>query len=457
MNLRDYQQRGLDEIRQRLRAGARSVLWQMPTGAGKTASTSYMLGSAASKSRRSWFVVHRRELILQSVRAFTAAGVPHGVVAAGFTESTRREVQICSVQTLARRLERMQAPDLIVWDECHHLAAGSWSSIYRRYPRATHIGLSATPARLDGKGLGEHFDAMVRGPTVRELIDGGYLVPYRAFAPATPDLSKVHTRMGDYVKSEVADLMDRPVLVGNAVDHYSRLARGKRAVVFAISIEASRHVVEAFRSAGIPAEHVDGETPTEARDAAIARFQSGRTLILSNVDLFGEGFDLPAIEAVILLRPTQSLSLYLQQVGRALRPSPGKTEAIILDHAGNILRHGLPDEEREWGLDGERASKRSREDAGPAIRQCLQCYGISRATSLVCQQCGCPFPVKTREVEQVAGELTEIDPLQARRIAKREQALATSLEALIELGRARGYKRPQLWAAHVWQSRQRRA
>jgi superfamily II DNA or RNA helicase len=350
----------------------------------------------------------------------------------------------------------MQAPDLIVWDECHHIAAGSWSSIFARYSRARHVGLSATPVRLDGKGLGDHFDEMVRGPTVRELIDGGFLVRYRAFAPTIPDTAGLHTRMGDYVKSEVANLMDRPRIVGDAIAHYRKLAAGKRAVVFAVSIEASRRVVDGFRAAGIPAEHVDGETPTDERDAAIRRFESGDTLVLSNVDLFGEGFDLPSIEVAILLRPTQSLGLYLQQVGRALRTAPGKSEAIILDHAGNILRHGLPDEDREWTLDGERASKKKKESAA-SVRQCLQCYGISPSAAQVCRQCGSPFPVQAREIEEVAGDLSEVDPLQLRRQAKREQAQSQSLEALIELGRARGYKRPHLWASHVWQSRQRRA
>ena len=352
MKLRPYQQQGLDEIRAHLRDGRRSVLWQMPTGAGKTASTAHMLGSAASKGRRAWFVVHRRELILQSHRAFVDAGVPHGIVAAGFDVSNRRNVQICSVQTLARRLERMAPPDLIVWDECHHLAAGSWSAIYERFPIAVHVGLSATPIRLDGRGLDGHFDVMVRGPSVRELIETGYLVPYRLFAPGTPDLSAVHTRMGDFVKGEVSAVMDKPRVVGDAVDHYRKLAMGRRAVVFAVSIEASHRIVAAFRAAGIPAEHVDGETDARDRDAAIKRFERGETRILSNVDLFGEGFDLPAIEAVIMLRPTQSLSMYLQQVGRALRTSPGKDDALILDHAGNALRHGLPDDDREWSLAG---------------------------------------------------------------------------------------------------------
>lgn len=460
MQLRPYQQHGLDEIRAHLRAGIRSVLWQMPTGAGKTASTAHMLGSAAQKGRRAWFVCHRRELILQSHRAFQKAGVPHGIIAAGFDIAGLRPVQICSVQTLARRLDRVATPDLIVWDECHHLAAGSWSSIYQRFPKAVHIGLSATPQRLDGQGLEAYFTRMVTGPTVRELIEAGFLVPYRLFAPGGgPDLSGVHTRMGDYVKSEVAAIMDKPRIVGDAVEHYRKLAMGRRAVVFAVSIEASHRIVEMFCAAGIPAEHVDGETPTEQRDAAIRRFECGQTRVLSNVELFGEGFDLPAIEAVILMRPTQSLALYLQMVGRGLRTADGKDDCIILDHAGNCARHGLPDDEREWTLAGglERSKRGERDPDDQPIRQCLACYAISPAAMDRCRECGTPFPVRARKVQEVAGELTEVAVLEARRKAKKEQALAGSFEALVELGRMRGYKQPHLWARHVWNAREKRA
>jgi DNA repair protein RadD len=458
MELRPYQAEGIGRLRQHLRDGARSVLWQMPTGAGKTASTAYMLRGAAERGKRAWFIVHRRELILQSHRAFQKAGVPHGIIAAGFDLATRQPVQICSVQTLARRLDRLQPPDLIVWDECHHLAAGSWGAIYERFPKAVHIGLSATPQRLDGQGLDGYFRHMVRGPSVRELIDGGYLVPYRLFAPSSPDLTGVHTRMGDYVRAEAAAAMDKPRIVGDCVEHYRRLAMGRRAVVFAVSIEASHRIVQGFQAAGIPAAHVDGETAADQRDAAIRAFERGETRVLSNVDLFGEGFDLPAIEAVILMRPTQSLSLYLQQVGRGLRSSPGKADCVILDHAGNCQRHGLPDEPREWTLAGGLAgvSRDASEDNGPPIRQCASCYAISPAGMEKCRECGTAFPVKVRAVAEVEGNLEEVAVMQVRRQAKREQAGADSLQALIELGRMRGYKNPAGWAQYVWRAREKR-
>lgn len=468
MHLRGYQSDGLAEIRGHLLAGVRAVLWQMPTGAGKTASTAHMLGNAAKRGKRAWFLCHRRELILQTHRAFKAGGVPHGIIAAGFDLAMRRPIQICSVQTVARRLDRLEEPDLIIFDEAHHVAAGTWSAIARRYPNAVHIGLSATPERLDGQGLSPFFQRMVTGPSVADLIAQGWLVPYRMFAPSTPDLSAVHTRMGDFVQREVAQVMDKPRVVGDAVEHYRRHAMGRRAVVFAVSIEASHRIVAAFNAAGIAAEHVDGETPSDQRDAAIARFQRAETRVLSNVDLFGEGFDLPAIEAVILLRPTQSLAMYLQQVGRGLRPAPGKADVVILDHAGNCQRHGLPDDAREWSLDGGMVRKKAERDPDDApIRQCLPykgvdgrmvggCYAISPAFMPKCRECGVPFAVKQRKVEEVAGNLEEVEAAKLRRQAAKEQAMAATPEALIELGKMRGYRNPAAWADHVWRARQRK-
>lgn len=457
MELRGYQSAGLDAIRAHLRAGVRSVLWQMPTGAGKTASTAYMLKGASERGRRAWFVVHRRELILQSHRAFKAGGVSHGIIAAGFDLAMRRPVQICSVQTIARRLDRLEAPDIIIWDECHHLAAGTWSAIYRRYPNAVHIGLSATPERLDGQGLAGFFQKMVVGPTVGELIAGGYLSPYRYFAPSSPDLSGVHSRMGDFVQREVAAVMDKPRVTGDVVAHYRRLAMGRRALMFAVSIEASHRLVASFNAEGIPSEHVDGETPAEQRDRAIGRLERGELKVVSNVDLFGEGVDLPAVEALLDVAPTQSRTRVMQRRGRVLRMSPGKTDALILDHAGNCQRHGLPDDAREWSLDGAGGRKKAERDPddGP-IKQCMACYAISPAFMPKCRECGVAFPVKTRTVEEIAGELQEVSAAEMRRQAAREQYAAGTLDALVELGRMRGYRDPDGWARHVWNARQAR-
>lgn len=452
MRLRPYQVTTFDEARELMRQGIKSILIQAPTGSGKTVLSAEMMRRAKDKGKRAWFIVHRRELVKQSIRTF--AEIPHGVISANFLEAKRLPIQIASIQTLAKRFDRYPEPDLIVWDECHHAAAGSWSKIFAQFPKAFHIGLTATPERLDGKGLRKWFSHMIEGPTVAWLIENGYLVPYKLYAPSRLNVSGVHTQMGDFVKSELTKVVDRPSITGDAIKHYKKYADGKRAVVFCVSIEHSKHVVSQFLAAGIPAEHVDGETDMETRDGAIKRFEAGITKILSNVELFGEGFDLPALEVAILLRPTQSLGLYLQQVGRALRTHPGKQYALILDHAGNCERHGLPDEERQWSLDGREFIKKSNADGGPSVKVCPKCFAAQFAGIPTCKQCGFVYPIQGREVEEVEGDLVEVDPEIIRKRRNAEQAKAESVEDLVALGKKRGYKRPEAWAHHIMQARQ---
>jgi superfamily II DNA or RNA helicase len=324
IELRPYQAAAIDDARAAYRAGHRAVLFQLPTGGGKTITASVVVQGAAAKQNCVWWLVHRRELAAQASRTFHELGIPHGTVQSGFVSNPLASVQVTSIQTIVRRLEKLPAPDLIVFDEAHHLGAASWEAIFDRFPKARVLGLTATPWRLDGQGLGRWFGHMVRGPSTADLIEQGSLSPYRLFAPATPDLSAVTTTAGDYQQSALAKAMDKPQIVGDAIGHYQRLCPGKRAVVFAAGVENSAKVAAQFNAVGIAAEHVDGSMTSEARDSAVARFRRGETLILCNSDLFGEGFDVPAIEAAILLRPTKSLSLHLQQVGRALRPAPGK-------------------------------------------------------------------------------------------------------------------------------------
>ena len=303
--LRPYQLDIIQQARQLIKNGVRSILIQSPTGSGKTCLTAHMMGTSSQKGIPSWFVVHRRELLYQSSRTFDDVGIPYGIIAAGFPANSKPLVQIASVQSLARRINKVKSPKLIVWDECHHLAAKSYSKIHANYPDAIHIGLTATPQRLDGKGLGGWFTHMVHGPSPAILIEQGYLSPYRAYAPMTIDATGLHERMGDFISKEVEAIVDKPTITGDAIKHYLRYAQGKRAIVFCASIKHSNHVAEQFNLSGIPAEHVDGETDRRIRDAAMGRFNAGKALIICNVDLFGEGLDVVALEAVILLRHTQ--------------------------------------------------------------------------------------------------------------------------------------------------------
>lgn len=455
ITLRHYQTKALDDCRAAYARGHRAVLLQMPTGAGKTMTASTVVHGAAAKRNAVWWLCHRRELVEQASQTFYSLGIPHGTVQAGFVSDASALVQVGSIQTVAKRANYLPEPALIVFDESHHIGAATWDALFQRFPRAKVLGLTATPWRLDGRGLGNWFTSMVEGPATAELIEEGSLSPYRLFAPATPDLSDVATTAGDYQRGALAKAMDKPQIVGDAIGHYRRLCPGKRAVAFAAGVENSRHIVAQFLAAGISAEHVDGSMSTEERDAKVERFRRGHTLILSNSDLFGEGFDVPAIEAAILLRPTKSLSLYLQQVGRALRPCEGKAEAIILDHAGNSLTHGLPDDARPWSLEDRERRKRASPTEVP-VRQCTECYFVYRP-ALKCPQCGHAPPAQARELEVVEGSLEEVnrDTRQAAWDRKREQAQCKTLEDLIALGARRGYKSPSFWARNIWQARQR--
>jgi len=417
---------------------------------------SYMAGRAVEKGLRVWILAHRVELLDQISRTLSSFGVSHGMIAPGYIGDRRRPVQVASVFTLARRLDRYDAPDLIIVDEAHHaISTSTWGRVITAFPKAKLLGVTATPIRLSGEGLGDLFECMVQGPTMRELIELGALSPYRLFAPAGVDLSGVHTRMGDFVRGEIEAAMDKPSVTGDAVSHYQKLAPGRRAVAFCVSVEHAVHVAEQFRAAGIPAQAIDGAMDRSLRASVLSEFSAGRVQVLASCDLISEGFDVPAIEAAILLRPTQSLGLYLQQVGRALRTFPGKNEAVILDHAGNVKRHGLPDEERAWSLDGA-AKKKGAQKSEVPVKTCGSCFATVHSAATHCS-CGFEFPVQKREVEHVDGELQEIDLATAVRMRRQEQGRAQTEADLVALGRSRGMKRPELWARHVMRARMARS
>ena len=404
MQLRGYQQQAIDDLRNAYRAGCRAPLLCLPTGGGKTIIFSAIASSAASRGNQVLILVHRRELLQQASRKLTDIGLDHGLIAAGIP-ATDHPVRIASVQTLVRRLSRMDwQPSLIIIDEAHHASAGSWAAILDKWPDAFRLGVTATPCRLSGAGLGTAFDQLVLGPSVADLISAGFLSPARIYAPpVVADLTGLRRRAGDYAADQAATAMDRPTVTGDAIAHYQRLAPGQRAIAFCCSIDHASHVAASFNAAGIPAATLVGDTPD--RDAVVAAFDAGSVQILVTVDVVSEGFDIPAASCAILLRPTQSLGLYLQQVGRVLRPAPGKDHALVLDHVGNVHRHGFPDDLREWSL--AEGARRATGTAAPSVRTCPECFAAFKPAPQ-CPVCGTTCATQTRELQETEGDLIEL-------------------------------------------------
>jgi superfamily II DNA or RNA helicase len=453
-DLRPYQQAAVDGVRDSFRSGRRRPLLVAPTGSGKTVIFSYVTASAAAKGNRTLILVHRAELLEQCHRSLSQMDVPHGLIASGLTPDRSQLTQIASVQTLVRRFDRVVAPDLIVIDEAHHATAGAWASVLAQYPNARVLGVTATPQRLDGKGLGQVFDDLIRGPEVTKLIDEGYLCKPVYYAPKTVDLTGVHMVAGDYNRAEVAERMDRPTITGDAVIHYRKYAEGQPCIVFCTGIKHAEHVAQAFNASGYRFKVIDGTLAKEERARRVLDLSSGALQGLVSVDIVSEGFDLPCVSTAILLRPTASLSLHLQQIGRVLRPSPGKQRAVILDHVGNCRRHGLAEELRDWSLDGIRKrGKRGPQDDVADTRQCPECFAV-HTPSPQCPQCLHVYEIKDRIPDVVDGELEELKAREAIRGRKREQGTAQTLEDLIRVGKSRGMKNPYGWAHNVFRARQ---
>ena len=350
----------IDDLGYEYKKGTRCVCLVGPCGCGKTVLVAWMAAATALNNRRVLFLVHRQELIDQSSETFSAMNITHGIIATKQPKQYERMVQIGSVQTVVRRLGDIPAPDYIIIDECHHVLANTYRKILDRYPSAHVLGVTATPERMGGNGLGDVFQSMTIGPSVKQLISWGNLAPFDLYAPPSKfDASQLRVKFGDYVREDLQLAMDDNTIIGDLIESYHKYAEGLKAICYCVSLQHSEHVAKSFRAAGIAAQHIDGETPKQLREQIIKDFRSGRVRILCNVDLISEGFDVPSAGAVILARPTQSLTLFIQQAMRAMRPDDSNPDkrAVIIDHVGNVFRHGMPDEDREWSLESKKKRK----------------------------------------------------------------------------------------------------
>ena len=469
ITLRPDQEQAVADLQAAFRAGRMAPLLCAPTGMGKTVVSAEIARRTAARGKRIMFTVHREELLTQTSKTFTAFGIEHGFVKSGMTYDNRPLVHIASIDTLRNRLELVKPPDLLVIDEAHLARANTWHQVIAHFRSlgARVMGNSGSPRRLDGKSLGDLFDALVMGPSVAWLIEHGHLSRYKYFAPSCPDMTGIGKRMGDYDKGALAAAADTAPLLGDIVGQWRAKARGLRTLAFTVSHAHSEHLVDAFRAAGITAASIDSKSSKPQRRQLIEDFADRRIQVLANVELVTTGFDLAAsvgrdvtVEAVILARPTQSLALFLQMCGRGLRAKDDP--CIFLDHAGNSGRHGWPDDDREWSLEDEEDGKSATKNK-PAPLTCETCYQqVRQPAPMHCPHCGTAWPrgegARSFEADTTVEleEVTEADRMAARRQRVGEEGRCKTYEEFVALGKARGYPKPEAWAGHRMKARQGR-
>jgi superfamily II DNA or RNA helicase len=444
MKLRDYQQDLYDKTVDAFKRGYRRPLIVAPCGAGK----SYIFAEMIRNTNGEVLVLtHRQELKQQHEELLRNLGITNARVSMILTE--------------ANRLGQYATPALIIADEAHLSRSNSWVKVIEYYDTYT-IGMTATPLRLDGRGMGDVYDVLIEGVGVKWLIEHKRLAPFEYYAPTMVDTSGLRTIGGDYVVSDLEQLMNERAIYGDVIESYRRFADGERAIAYCVSINHAKRVADALRKAGISAESICSKTPTTERRKIFDDFRQGKISVLCNVGIIAEGISIDEVTCCMLLRPTESVALGVQQMMRCMRYLPGKT-AKILDFVGNYLRIGLPDDDRSWDLNAT-PSRRKLTDANGNfyIRCCPECY-MTFKTADVCPYCGANYPLHPREIaahEEI--ELARITAEEAARVeaekkkSRQEQGRAQSFEELVRLGRSRGYKNPAFWAAQVMRGRNRK-
>jgi DNA repair protein RadD len=460
--LRPYQSKAIDKMDELVEQGVRAPLIVAPTGAGKTVIGAEIIRRNAEK--RILFLAPRRELIHQTCHKLDDVGVRYGVILSGDGRQDQyAHVQVASVDTLLARTIRSKKMkldpfDIILIDEAHVGLTDTRKRLLDQWPGAIIVGLTATPTRSDGKALGRIYDELIEVTTVAELVEQGFLCPSRYFSVSDPDMRRVRTTAGDYNSHDLEDLMNKPKLVGDIVQHWLQHASDRRTVVFATSIAHSAALAAEFVSHGVSAEHVDANSPQVMREAIFRRFSNGETQVLTNCTLASIGFDLPDLNCVVFARPTKSLGLYIQMLGRGLRPAEGKVDCLVLDHAGNVHRHGFATDPRFWTLHGKyaedqvkkAAAKKEKEDKGEVSITCRQCKCVYEGGA-VCPACGWSPPPKVRPMTTGEGSLVEItrNAVKASAMSKEER-----MHFFLELSgyaQMKGWKPG--WAAYQYKER----
>jgi len=460
--LRDYQTQTISKFFESLDKEFTRILLQAACGSGKTVIAAMIIKWAVSKGWRVLFLAHRRELVNQCSDKLNRIGIGHGIIMAGKSASLMADVQVASVQTLLARMRRgvlsLPPAELIVFDECHHNMAKTHRDLINKYEGSILLGLTATPCRTDGRGLGAIYEDMLCAPSIPELTESGYLVPVQYYAPSKPDLEGLKIRAGDYVEEGLSTRMDRPQLIGDIVENWGRICPDRQTVVFSTGVRHSIHIRDRFRDAGVRAEHVDGTTPKDERDEILRQLAAGDVQVVSNCMVLTEGWDCPPVSCCILARPTKSLGLYMQMAGRILRPfenEDGKKEdALILDHAGAVFEHGTVDSEIEWCLDpDDKVQDRQaqmRKKSAPIV--CAECFYIY-TTQLACPKCGHVPKRKGRAFTVIDGELSKVKngATEVKNHVPSKSEKEQIYRELLWVQRQRGYKPG--WVNHKYKLR----
>ena len=459
--LRPYQVSAVADLVHAIDAGERRIILVAPTASGKTIIACELIRVLADRFPSALVLSHRLEIITQTSKKLYACGIAHGIIKAGYTPHPAERVQVASVQTLWTRAVRskiMALPpaELILIDEAHHTPARTYQKLIEAYPDAIVIGLTATPCRGDGRGLGSIYKLMVECPQVPDLIKQGYLVRSRVYAPVTPNLKGVKVRAGDYVVEQLAGRMDDAKLIGDIVTHWHKFGERRRTIAFAVNVSHSRHLADEFAKSGVKVEHLDGTTPEPERNAMLARLASGETEVITNCMVLTEGFDLPDIGCITLARPTKKMGLFRQMIGRGLRTADGKKDCIILDHSGAVFEHGLPEDRVVWPLaPDKRATSPTHAARGNGrskakLTTCAQCCAI-RLPGEPCQNCGYMPKPPARAVPVREGELGLVSNGRARATPNDPETRRRWHAMFKHIAAERGYKPG--WVAHKYREK----
>lgn len=441
INLRPYQLALKNKAREAFKNNKRVILLA-PCGSGKTVIASSIMQDAIKKGNKVWFIVHRSELMKQANDTLERYGI------------SKKNIEVYMVQSLAHKLDKIkEEPNLIIVDECQHSSSSTYRKIINQYPNAYILGLSATPTRLTGKPLGDIYETIISEVTAKQLIEMKYLADYSYYAPELNiDFNNIKIKAGDYDTEDVNRAMSKAKIYGDIIKTYKKLANNKKTILYCASIEYSKKMEKLFSENGYKIKHFDGTTPEKERQQIVEDFRNNKIQMLTNVDLIGEGFDVPDCECVLLLRPTQSLNLFIQSSTRCLRKN-GDKKAIIIDYVNNIQKHGLPTMDRQWSLDKKVKEYDNENDDGTLrIRVCKECFSTFEGGN-VCPYCGAEYELTAIEIQNI--KEVQLKKVEEERELKRQQYLSsvanrvqyyesveecTTWAELTEFAKMKGYK-----------------